>query len=274
MLNSTPQATKLLTTLTVAWLLAGCGAARAPLSVSMAPVALASAAPTVLEKNHFSQDSMGNVSEDAMREILRAPVFLEAGARIGIVPVATGYELDEGVPLTEVTGKLADELGRSGLFEVVSEVTTDWPGTRSIAGLRELATRYRAEYLLLYRHRFVDRSYTNAWGWANLTLLGGLFVPSQTLESAGVLEATFFDVRTGTLLFTSFERVRQEQDANVWHNELKVRRMQEKLLADATRRLSDQVQAQVRRLVAARPKHKDESAPAVALTEPTASLAP
>ena len=33
MLNSTPQATKLLTTLTVAWLLAGCGAARAPSSV-------------------------------------------------------------------------------------------------------------------------------------------------------------------------------------------------------------------------------------------------
>ncbi len=34
--------------------------------------------------------------------------------------------------------------------------------------LRELAARYRSEYLLLYRHRFVDRSYTNAWGWLYL----------------------------------------------------------------------------------------------------------
>lgn len=55
------------------------------------------------------------------------------------------------------------------LGQVVSEVTTDWPTDGSIAGLRKLAARYRGEYLLLYRHRFVDRSWTNGWALSWLT---------------------------------------------------------------------------------------------------------
>lgn len=269
--------------LALALIAAGCGAAhRAPLDASMAPMALADAPPAPLQKNHFQQDRVGTVSEQAMREILASPVFLEEGARLGIVPVATRYELDQDVPLARVTGRLNDELTSTGLFEVVSEVTTDWPGTRSIAGLRELATRYRSEYLLLYRHRFVDRSRVNGWGWAYVTILGGLFVPSQTLESAGVLEATLFDVKTGTLLFTVFERVHAEADHTVWHNDVKVRRMQEKLLDDATRSLADQVVGQMRRLAAARPEKKDEAVvvaptregPALAEAAPAQRVAP
>ncbi|MCA9537762.1 MAG: hypothetical protein KC620_02670 [Myxococcales bacterium] len=245
----------------------GCGAA-APMRPTMAPLAIATPAapPAELTENHFTRDKIGTISEDQMREILSAPVYLEAGARIGIVPVVERYEVDETIPLTMVTGALARDLGDGGLFEVVSEVSTDWPSTQSIAGLRELATRYRAEYLLLYRHRFIDRSRTNAWGFAYLTVVGALFVPSQTLESAGVLEATLFDVKTGTLLFTVFERVNAEADENVWHNEHKVRKMKEKLLAGAARGLSGQVQDKLRSLVAARPVKKTAPA-AVAVAQ-------
>lgn len=232
----------------------GCGAA-APMRPEMAPLALATtpASPAPLIENHFSRDRIGDLSEDRVREILAAPVFLEADARIGVVPVIDRYEPDEAIPLTTVTGRLADELANAGFFEVVSEISTDWPSTSSIAGLRELATRYRAEYLLLYRHRFVDRQYTNAWGWAWLTLIGGLVVPAETFETAGVLEATLFDVKSGTLLFTVFERIDAEEDATIWHTDRTVRRLQERLLAKATGRLGRQVDAKLRSLIAARP---------------------
>lgn len=235
------------------------GAPRKPLAAQLAPLPVATPAPKPLQTNHFQRDRVAAIPEAAMREILDAPVFLEENARLGIVPVQTRYELDQHIPLTAVTGTLGDQLSTSGFFEVVSEVTTDWPGTRSIAGLREIATRYRAEYLLLYRHRFVDRAHVNAWGWTWLTGVGLLFAPSHTLESAGVLEATLFDVKTGTLLFTVFERVHAERDTNVWHNDLKTRRMQEKLLTSAADRLSDQVTSKLQKLLAARPVPTDKT---------------
>lgn len=255
--------------------LTACGAARRPLKASMPPLAVgAPAAPKVLAENHFQRDRIGSLSEDKVREILAAPVFLESGARVGIVPVIDRYEPDGGVPLTEVTGALATELADAGFFEVVTEISTDWPSTRSIAGLRELAARYRAEYLLLYRHRFVDRRYINAWGWSWLTLVGGLITPSETLEAAGVLEATLFDVKTGTLLFSAFERVNAEQRATIWHTDRTVRKMQEKLLGGAAERLSGAVQEQLRALVAARPVAPQEDALAQAVQAHTRPAAP
>jgi len=240
--------------LCLAALVVGCGAARKPLRASLAPLPITAPTPQPLERNHFKRDRVASLSEAAMRAILSAPVYLEEGARLGVVPVQTRYELDQQIPLAEVTGALGGHLADTGFFEVVSEVTTDWPGTRSISGLREIATRYRAEYLLLYRHRFVDRRRINAWGWAYVTALGGLFVPAHTLESAGVLEATLFDVKTGTLLFTVYERVHDEQMANIWHNDVKTRKMQEKLLAKAAGRLADEVTTKLHKLVAARPE--------------------
>jgi len=235
-------------------LLGGCGAALRPLSAEMKPLDLAPQAPAVLQENHFTRDHAGSISEEDLRRVLAAPVFLEENARLGVIQVSTGYEPDADLPLTTVPATLSCALEEAGLFEVASEVSTDWPADRGVSGLRELATRYRAEYLLLYRHRFVDDTTTNAWGWAYLTLLGALFVPAETLQTAGVVEATLFDVKTGTILFTVFARVQSSEDANLWHQDLKRRAMKEKLLEQAAKRLADQVTAKSRRLAASRPK--------------------
>ncbi len=233
----------------------GCAAPRPALQVAMEPLQLGkpAAKTEVLEKNHFKRDHAGSISEEDLRKVLRAPVFLEADARLGVVPVATCYQPDPDLPLAVVPQELSRAMEDSGLFEVTTEVSTDWPADRGISGLRELAARYRSEYLLLYRHRFVDRSYTNDWGWLYITVLGVLFAPSQTLESAGVLEATLFDVKTGTLLFTVFERVHAESDETVFHNERKRRLLKEKLLSEAAEKLAAQVVEKSRRLAAARP---------------------
>jgi hypothetical protein len=236
--------------------LAACASQRAPLSVPMSPMV---ESPPLVD-NHFRRDAMGDLSEAHLKAILDAPVYLEEKARIGIVPVASGYAVDRDAPVVAVPGVVAQALADSGHFEVVSEMTTDWPTGGSIAGLRELAARYRVEYILLYRHRFVERSWTNAWALAWLTFVGGFIAPQNTIEVAGVLEATLFDVRSGTLLFTSFERVAHKGEENVWQNARKRRDIKARLLESASSRLSEGVMEQVRRLAAARP-----ATPAVAL---------
>ncbi|MBN2498888.1 MAG: hypothetical protein JXR96_30135 [Deltaproteobacteria bacterium] len=235
---------------------AGC-AARAPLAGPvMKPLALAEsieARPAVLERNHFTRDRAGSISEADLRKVLAAPVFLEERARVGIVQVADRYDPDADLPLVDIPARLCAELEDSAVFEVATEISTDWPADRGISGLRELAARYRTEYLLLYRHRFEERSYVNSWGWTWLTVVGIFAAPYQTLEAAGVMEATLFDVKTGTILFTVFERVHGQADENAYHHERKMRALKEKLLAEAADSLGREVVSKLSFLVAARP---------------------
>jgi len=233
----------------------GCAAGSSPLKAPMlTPLALEAAPqPVVLQENHFQGDRSGRISEEDLRRVLAAPVFLEAGARIGVVQVTNRYDPDEDVPLQAVPAALSDGMEQAGLFEVSTEISTDWPSDRGISGLRELAARYRAEYLLLYRHRFVDRDWTNAWAWLYPTVVGAFFVPSQTIEVAGVMEATLFDVKTGTILYTVFERVHGRTNENVWQNDRKRRELKEELLVAAAGSLTDAVVGKARLLAAARP---------------------
>ena len=222
---------------------------------------LPAAQPRVLEDNHFKTDRSGNLTEAQLREILDAPVFLEEETRLGIVPVATAYEVDNELPVSSIPHSLSDAIEGTGFFEVTTEVSTDWPKDRSVAGLRELAARYRVKYLLLYRHRFEDARRLNPWGWSYLTVIGAFVAPARTFEAAGVMEATLFDVRTGTILFTVYERVHGQTRMNVWHNDVKRRDLKAQLLEEGAGLLADQVTAKIRRLVAANPAH-DKDAPA------------
>jgi len=129
-------------------LLCGTGcAAHKPLGPEMAPMSFstteakdsAPASPPILTENHFTRDRSGSITEDALREVLAAPVFLEEKARVGIVPVQSSYALDMDVPLPAVTAAPADALDMSGECELSSEISTDFPADSGISGLRELA---------------------------------------------------------------------------------------------------------------------------------------
>jgi hypothetical protein len=234
--------------------------------VSMAPLAISEAAPMKqaagpepLFVDHFKTDHAASISEDELRKILSAPVFLEERARLGIVPVRDGYGADAELPLVGVPGTLADMLDETGHFDAVSEVSTDFPANGSIAGLRELAARYRCDYLLLYRHRFVDTVYASGWAWTWATLVLPMIAPANTLESEGVVEATFFDVKSGTILFTSFARVKEKKDESVLDTERKQKALKEKMLIAASKELGEHVVAHIQRLVVARRDYLEPS---------------
>ncbi|MFO0593894.1 MAG: hypothetical protein U0228_01280 [Myxococcaceae bacterium] len=233
--------------------LAGCASQRAEMP-ALAPLALAPApeAPVPLKEDHFVRDQM-SVSEDKLRQILDAPVFLEEHARIGVIPVRSGYSADDGVPLETVPATLTDALDGSGLFELASEISTEWPATSGTAGLRELAARYRTEYVILYRHRFSDVTHANPFAVGFVTLIGALLFPGTTIDSAGVLEATLFDVKTGTILFTVNERVRRDAISPPPGVETRKDSLHREMLDAAAKKLAEAVLARCQRLVASRP---------------------
>ena len=217
-----------------------------------AAVATYAPAPPLLANDFFSRDGSGSIGEDDLKTVLAAPVLLEAEARIGVIQVVDGYQTDTGMPLVDVPAVLTQALQAAGLFDVATEISTDWPADRGIPGLRELAARYRSDYVLLYRHRFVDETYANAWGWLYPTVVGIFVAPAHTLEATGVLEATLFDVKTGTILFTAFERVRGASKESIWHKDRKRRDLKEELMSAHAEALADAVVSQCRMLAAAR----------------------
>lgn len=216
------------------------------------------AAPALAD-DHFQRDRAGGVSEEGLRAILDAPVYLDETQRLGVLPVSGEYRPERGVPLPAVPAELTRSLDAAGLFQATSEVSTDWPVDGDIPGLRELAARYRSGYLLLYRHRFVDDGWANGWAWLYPTIVGALVAPSRTVETAGVLEATLFDVRTGTILFTVYERVHAVADETPWAEERKRRAMKLRLLDQAATKLGEQVVSKVRHLAALRPAKEKEA---------------
>lgn len=207
-----------------------------------------------LDENHFKTDRTGNVSEDELRHILASPVFLAEDPRIGVIEVETAHDADDDVPLSEVPRQLGDALEGTGFIEVATEIVSGWQTDTGIGGLRELAARYRADYMLLYRHRFVEHTRTNAWGVSWATFLGGFVTPHRSVEMDGVLEATLFDVKTGTILFTVHQRVHETESINIWHGKYKRRALKDKMIEEATDKLTEKMTGKVRRLVAARPQ--------------------
>ncbi len=238
-----------------------CGCASTPALLrapQLEPLAIQGAVPPpALAEDHFKRDRQGAIEEENLRAILDAPVLLDETQRLGVLPVAGSYRPDLDVPIPTVPAELARSLDAAGVFQATSEISTDWPADHDLPGLRELAARYRSGYLLLYRHRFVDDDSANGWCWLYPTLIGAIVAPSRTLETAGVLEATLFDVRTGTLLFTVYERVRATSDETPWNNGQKMRQMKMRLLQQAGEKLASQVVAKVRHLVALKASRKE-----------------
>src|SRR3954469_10177541 len=211
--------------------------------------------PAKASRDQFRRDQAGGLSEEALQGILEAPVGLDGSRRLGVLPVTDSYRPDRSVPVPAVPAELTRSLDAAGLFQATSEVAADWPSDGDVPGLRELAARYRCGYLILYRQRFVDDEYLNAWSWLYATVVGVFVAPGRTLETAGVLEATLFDVRTGTILFTVYQRVHTRSEVTAVNEERKLSAMKARLVEEAAGKLAEQVVAKVRGLaVAAREK--------------------
>jgi len=194
-----------------------------------------------------------NLSEEVIQRILDAPVEPDFPSRAGVVVLDAPFSRKAYAsiePGDEAPQVLAREIERSRHFVMVSDISPYLANGQHIESLRELATRYRLKYLVIYNRRYVDRSTYNSWGWGWLSLLGIPFLPAYTLQTSGLLEATLLDVRTGTFLFTTQIHLEARERTTPFGTEEKIGRLQRRASRNAAELLARRFLAKCNRLVA------------------------
>ena len=156
-------------------------------------------APEPLERSVFARDPQGALSEEALQQILAAPIELDLPSRVGVLPVITAADWRGPSPdyqkLPLGLSAFTRALRGAEAFSLVTEMLPIPSGALGMEALREVAARYRLRYVFLYREQLRQRSKLRGAALGYVTVLGALFVPGQRLEVDGVIEASLFDVR-------------------------------------------------------------------------------
>lgn len=244
-----------------AFVLSGCAAAAKPSRISLVSAAEMSTPapiPAPLDRSYFAQHGgTSGMTEAELARILDAPLDVKLPARVGVAALGEAFQpgapkhLDSGLVASR---SLAESLESSKLVTVASEMATEIPTGGGVEGLRELAARYRAPYLLLYSERFEDLTYANGFAALWPTVLGGLLTPSQTLKGQGILSVSMLDVRTGTVLFTVRQGVAFEQMHLPIHARMAWRALQRKAADQAAKALAERVLDKFQRIAKAAEK--------------------
>ena len=212
-------------------------------------------APVPLERSLFARDPNGQLTEDALQEILRSPLELDLPARVGVLPVVSAEDWRGPNPdYKRVPAGLSPFVKRlrgTEPFTLVTEVMPIPSGALGMESLREIAARYRLRYLVLYREVVRKKTRLNPWAWGYATIIGALFLPGQEQETSGFIEASLFDVKTGLLLFTTRRYVSAKRKTNVWYQDDKLEDMQTALASRFAPTLADDVRADLERFAEA-----------------------
>jgi hypothetical protein len=218
-------------------------------SAPMAP-GQAQPAPVPLARSLFARDPGGQLTEDALQEILASPIELDLPARVGVLPVLTATDWRGPNPDYLVPAGVAPFVARlrgSEPFTLVTEVMAIPSGALGMEALREIAARYQLRYVLLYREVIAKHRRLNKVAWGYATVLGALLLPGQHHDVYGFVEASLFDVKTGLLLFTTRRAVSGSRSSNVWYQDQKLEQLRAALLAKFAPSLADDVKADLYR---------------------------
>lgn len=209
-----------------ACLLAGCGAAKMASSAMPSAPQAQSLAQTPLDRSVFARDPNGQLSEDALQKILRSPIELDLPSRVGVLPIITATDWRGPSPdfarVPAGQSSLVHTLRKDAAFSLVTEMMPIPSGALGMEALREAAARYRLRYVVLYREVLAAKHHVNPWAVGYVTGIGAFFLPGQSQEVYGYIEATMFDVKTGLLMFTTRRAVTAEQHENEWRTDDKL----------------------------------------------------
>jgi hypothetical protein len=197
-------------------------------------------------------DDIETISEEVIQRVVNAPLIPEFPARAGVVVLDAPYSRKTYATLTpgdRAPQRLARSLERSRHFVMVSDISPYLVKGQHIEALRALATRYRLKYLVVFNRSFADQTHVNHWAWSWLSVLGIPFAPAYTLQTAGLMEATLMDVRTGTFLFTTQVHLEARQRSTPWSSDEKLEALQLAAARRASQRLAQKFLEKCRNLV-------------------------
>jgi hypothetical protein len=225
-------------------LLAGCGGA------SYQSARAAPAAP--VDRSLFARHPSGQLAEEDLQRLLASPVELALPARVGVLPIVTAEDWRGPSPdwkrVPAGVAPFARALRGAEPFGLVTEMLPIPSGALGMEALREAAARYALRYVLLYREGIRLRERANGWAAGYATLVGMLFLPGQTLEVDGYLEASLLDVKTGLLLFTVRRNVGATRRSTLFYTGTKLEEMQTRLAARFAPALAEDVRGDAARL--------------------------
>jgi hypothetical protein len=242
----------------------GCSARPQFASARMAEAPAAEALPPPLERSLFARDPQGALTEDALQQILAAPIELDLPARVGVLPVITATDWRGPNPdYQRVPAGVASFVRRlrgSEPFTLVTEVMPIPSGALGMEALREVAARYRLRYVLLYREVIATKSIAGPLAWGYATVVGAAFIPGQQHTAYGYVEASMFDVKTGLLLFTTRRSVFGQRRSNLWHQDDKLAMLVSTLAGRYAPDLADDVKSDLYRFADAARLENDHRA--------------
>jgi hypothetical protein len=258
--------------------LAGCAAGKPQMAsarMAEAPMAAQPASPPPLDRSLFARDPQGQLTEENLQKILAAPIELELPARVGIIPVVTATDWRGPSPDFHVPAGVAPfvrKLRGTEPFSLITEIMPIPSGSLGMEALREVAARYRLRYVILYREVIAKKKKANRWAVGYATGIGALFLPGQQHEVYGYIEATMFDVKTGTLMFTTRRAVQASRRNNVWYQDDKIAALTSKLVGTYAPDLASDLMSDLYRYADAAQLENERRAKVAASGEPAPIL--
>ncbi|MFN0253569.1 MAG: hypothetical protein ACKV2T_42270 [Kofleriaceae bacterium] len=214
----------------------GCGASQkmATSAIAAGQAPAMPSAPPPLDKSLFDRNPHGALTEENLQKILAAPIELELPARVGLIPIMTAKDWRGPGPDNRVPSgvePLVEALRKSPHFTLLTQTMVIPSGALGMEALREIAARYRLRYAMLYREVLADDSMLTAVAWGYATIVGALFLPGNRQEVWGYTELSMFDVKTGTLMFTTRRAIAASQSTNQWHKKQKLEKLTSRAIA-------------------------------------------
>jgi hypothetical protein len=252
----------------LACLLMGCGANMKMASTAMPSAAAPTLSAAPLERSVFARDPNGQLSEDALQKILASPIELDLPSRVGVLPIITATDWRGPSPdfqrVPAGMGSLVHGLRQDAAFSLVTEMMPIPSGSLGMEALREAAARYRLRYVVLYREVLASSHHVNPWAVGYATVIGAAFLPGQSQEVYGYIEATMFDVKTGLLMFTTRRALHAEQRENEWRTHDKLEQLASNTVTKFAPELATDFLVDVRRFanaaIAENAKHESSTA--------------
>ncbi|SFI94750.1 hypothetical protein [Jannaschia pohangensis] len=174
-----------------------------PLLALLAAAMLAACAPTVQTTSGASYLARGPIADPAIRAAADIEPDLRFPARIGLARVVNGRlslappeEAQQIAALAERYSPLGEWVALSPLVDGMTN--GDGRDVPVIDRLRRTAARQHLDYILVYE--LGARSSTpgiTPFALADVTLVGGLLLPTRTTQATGTGAAAFIDVRNG-----------------------------------------------------------------------------
>ena len=148
------------------------------------------------------QDANGRLSIDRdIAEIAAVEPNLRFPARIGIARVVNGQLSDVPGAEADLFADVVKQSARYGEFVPVSPLIDAMVNhdqkIDTIHRIRRASARQHLDYVLIYEIGARTRRTDTPFALADVTLIGGAFLPTRNIKVAGIGQAMLIDVRNG-----------------------------------------------------------------------------